>query len=163
MNPGQWYRRRYEVLERDKFQCQACGQYAPNVRLEVDHIDPIANGGGNEIENLQTLCYACNQGKSGLWAFRGRYRKGDQRHPAAKPREDSASTKMLLILKEGPLSTKDIAQRLAVRDDAVRIAMSRHQRAGRVLTVPPLKNGHLWELASDSPDENGPRIDRGER
>jgi len=37
--------------------CEAC------VYLEFDHIRPIAEGGGGEMENLQLLCSACNQRK----------------------------------------------------------------------------------------------------
>jgi hypothetical protein len=55
---------RFEVFKRDSFKCQYCGQCAPDVVLNVDHIDPVANGGGNEIENLVTSCFACNSGKS---------------------------------------------------------------------------------------------------
>jgi 5-methylcytosine-specific restriction endonuclease McrA len=42
-----------------------CGQSAKNdgVAVEVDHIVPVAKGGTNDIENLQTLCRNCNQGK----------------------------------------------------------------------------------------------------
>lgn len=36
---------------------------APDVILEVDHIVPVAEGGGNDIVNLITSCRECNRGK----------------------------------------------------------------------------------------------------
>ena len=54
---------RFEVFKRDKFTCQYCGRSAPEVVLEVDHINPVANGGDNSIENLVTSCFDCNRGK----------------------------------------------------------------------------------------------------
>lgn len=54
---------RFEVFKRDNFTCQYCGRTAPGVVLEVDHIDPVSNGGGNEIMNLITSCFDCNRGK----------------------------------------------------------------------------------------------------
>ncbi len=54
---------RFEVFKRDKFQCQYCGKYAPDVVLNVDHINPVANGGSNDLVNLITSCFDCNQGK----------------------------------------------------------------------------------------------------
>lgn len=55
---------RFEVFKRDKFTCQYCGESAPNVILEIDHINPVANGGSNEIMNLITSCRDCNRGKT---------------------------------------------------------------------------------------------------
>ena len=55
---------RFEVFKRDSFTCQYCGQQAPDVVLHVDHIDPVALGGGNEMINLITSCAGCNGGKS---------------------------------------------------------------------------------------------------
>ncbi|WP_407485010.1 HNH endonuclease [Elizabethkingia miricola] len=55
---------RFEVFKRDKFTCQYCGEKAPEVVLNVDHINPVANGGTNEILNLITSCFSCNSGKS---------------------------------------------------------------------------------------------------
>lgn len=55
------YKLRYEILKRDKFQCVICSS---NDRIEVDHIIPIDNGGKTIMENLRTLCFACNRGKS---------------------------------------------------------------------------------------------------
>lgn len=54
---------RFEVFKRDKFTCQYCGQMAPDVILEVDHIKPVAEGGDNEMVNLITSCRDCNRGK----------------------------------------------------------------------------------------------------
>lgn len=57
-------RRRFEVFHRDGFTCRYCGRKPPEVVLEVDHIVAVANGGGDEIENLATACFDCNNGKS---------------------------------------------------------------------------------------------------
>lgn len=57
---------RWAVLKRDKYKCVKCGcspSLNHKVELEVDHIRPVARGGTNEAENLQTLCKDCNQGK----------------------------------------------------------------------------------------------------
>lgn len=54
---------RFEVFKRDKFKCQYCGRTAPDVILEVDHILPVAEGGGNDLFNLITSCRDCNRGK----------------------------------------------------------------------------------------------------
>jgi len=54
---------RFSVLKRDNFTCQYCGQSAPDVRLEVDHVIPVAEGGQDIEQNLTTSCYACNRGK----------------------------------------------------------------------------------------------------
>lgn len=54
---------RFEVFKRDNFTCQYCGGKAPDVILRVDHINPVAGGGDNEIVNLITSCEPCNQGK----------------------------------------------------------------------------------------------------
>lgn len=54
---------RFEVFKRDSFTCQYCGSMAPDVVLEVDHIDPVSSGGDNGIMNLVTSCHDCNRGK----------------------------------------------------------------------------------------------------
>lgn len=54
---------RFEVFKRDKFTCQYCGRKAPDVVLHVDHIAPVASGGGSELLNLTTSCSDCNAGK----------------------------------------------------------------------------------------------------
>lgn len=48
------------VFARDSYRCRACGS---TEHLEADHIIPISKGGGNELDNLQTLCRPCNRRK----------------------------------------------------------------------------------------------------
>lgn len=55
---------RFEVFKRDKFTCQYCGKKAPEVVLNVDHINPVAAGGSDDLMNLVASCFTCNNGKS---------------------------------------------------------------------------------------------------
>lgn len=48
------------VFARDGHACRHCGT---GDRLTVDHIYPVSLGGGDEMENLQTLCHSCNSRK----------------------------------------------------------------------------------------------------
>lgn len=66
---------RNEILERNGYTCQLCGAgpgdadpYNPSrkVRLHVDHIKPLSQGGTEDKANLRVLCSACNQGKSNV-------------------------------------------------------------------------------------------------
>jgi len=59
---------RNEVLKRDGYRCVRCGASKDDtdVRLEIDHILPVAKGGTNDIDNLQTLCHDCNINKGAI-------------------------------------------------------------------------------------------------
>lgn len=59
-------RLRYEILRRDSYTCRYCGASAPHVPLRVDHVTPVALGGGDEPSNLVTSCEPCNSGKSSV-------------------------------------------------------------------------------------------------
>lgn len=54
--------KRYRIYERDEFKCLRCEAdgTTSNGPLTLDHIIPKFHGGGNEFENLQTLCERCN-------------------------------------------------------------------------------------------------------
>jgi len=54
---------RYAILTRDRSICRVCGGRAPEKKLEVDHIIPVALGGTDAAENLRTTCEECNSGK----------------------------------------------------------------------------------------------------
>lgn len=55
---------RLQILRRDNHTCRSCGATAPDARLQVDHVVPVALGGSDEPSNLRTLCEPCNSGKS---------------------------------------------------------------------------------------------------
>lgn len=57
-------RLRYEILRRDNHACRYCGGAAPDVKLTVDHVVPVALGGTDDASNLVTACQPCNAGKS---------------------------------------------------------------------------------------------------
>lgn len=57
-------RKRFDIFKRDGFTCQYCGRMPPDVRLVVDHIQPLHADGDNDPMNLITSCEECNLGKS---------------------------------------------------------------------------------------------------
>ena len=59
MSSKQWC----SVLKRDHFTCRYCGRKRPSVRLQVDHVKALTNGGKTILENLVTACATCNRGK----------------------------------------------------------------------------------------------------
>lgn len=57
-------RTRFEVMRRDGHACRYCGAMAPDVKLHVDHVMPVALGGTDKPDNLVTACVDCNAGKT---------------------------------------------------------------------------------------------------
>lgn len=57
-------RLRYEVLRRDNHACRYCGAAAPDAKLTIDHVTPVALGGTDTANNLVTACADCNGGKT---------------------------------------------------------------------------------------------------
>lgn len=51
---------RWDVFKRDSYRCVKCGSDSD---LTIDHEKPKSKGGGNEIDNLQTMCRSCNSSK----------------------------------------------------------------------------------------------------
>lgn len=54
-------RRKQRVKERDGWKCKKCNS---REQLTIDHIVPVALGGSDEEDNLQTLCRGCNTMKA---------------------------------------------------------------------------------------------------
>jgi hypothetical protein len=57
---------RFLVFWRDGFQCVYCGTSradAPKLQLNLDHVVPKREGGGDTFDNLVTACARCNAGK----------------------------------------------------------------------------------------------------
>lgn len=61
-NWSRWNKTRLQVLRRDGYTCQICGQEGNT----VDHIVPLSKGGTDNLDNLQCACKRCNYSKGGL-------------------------------------------------------------------------------------------------
>ena len=58
-------RKKHQVFFRDNYTCRACGFFDTyGFGLVLDHITAHADGGTDDIENLQCLCSTCNLIKS---------------------------------------------------------------------------------------------------
>ena len=57
---------RWIILHRDGFRCAYCGAspMGDGIKLTLDHIIPVASGGGHTAENLISSCESCNFNKS---------------------------------------------------------------------------------------------------
>lgn len=70
-----WTRLRLQVFTRDLFTCRHCGQVFDSKDLECDHIINTAQGGTDDLQNLQTLCKPCHQTKTNLESQAGGIKK----------------------------------------------------------------------------------------
>lgn len=59
---SRWRKIREQVLFRDGRMCIQCGS---EDGLQVDHIVERQHGGGDQLDNLQTLCSTCHKSKVG--------------------------------------------------------------------------------------------------
>ena len=58
------WRLRYQILQRDHFRCQACGQSPatdPNITLQIDHIHPRSQGGPSTAKQSSNLMQPMQQ------------------------------------------------------------------------------------------------------
>lgn len=54
---------RFRLMAEAGFKCELCKN---NDRLTIDHKKALTDGGTNDEENLQVLCWSCNIGKASL-------------------------------------------------------------------------------------------------
>lgn len=60
-----WVKLRQAVLRRDSHLCQVCLKIGrPKPARDVDHIRPKANGGTDDMANLQAICSECHAAKT---------------------------------------------------------------------------------------------------
>jgi len=113
------YKLRMQIFERDNFTCQLCGRSTPDVKLELDHIKPVAEGGTDNPENLRTTCYACNRGRGALMSSKPPRLGGKLDHAARK----SALANHIygLLMKWGGLRVRDIAYMVQMPEKEVQL------------------------------------------
>lgn len=72
-----WRRKRDAVMKRDRYLCVPCGKKGRTTEgTEVDHVVNVAEGGTDDVSNLQTICTECHLLKSQEEARRGTCRAG---------------------------------------------------------------------------------------
>ena len=84
--------KRREVLRRAYgCRCGYCGVHEEEAgsELEIDHFQPRAAGGGNDLDNLVYCCPTCNRLKGDFWAMRDP--SAPQRRVLHPKRDDLAS------------------------------------------------------------------------
>jgi 5-methylcytosine-specific restriction endonuclease McrA len=52
-----------DLKVRYDYTCLACGRREPDIKLTVDHVQPVSRYGSNTISNIQPLCLSCNSRK----------------------------------------------------------------------------------------------------
>jgi hypothetical protein len=134
-------KQRFEIFKRDGFTCQYCGRRPPEVVLVIDHINPVANGGDNDILNLITSCNDCNQGK-------GKTQLADLR-----PMPDASDESMAL---QQEIAELELYSRLKERRDAITdlIIIQLQEHWYKVMDsdyAPNNQTFRMW-LANASPD-----------
>ena len=86
------------LVETFGLQCWGCDFQAPDERyLQLDHIDPKADGGSNHLDNRALLCSPCNLAKSNKLTL-GAPPKGE---PKARPPHKATRN------SQGPRRTPD--------------------------------------------------------
>jgi 5-methylcytosine-specific restriction endonuclease McrA len=55
---------RQNVLARDRWRCQYCGERKPTRELTFDHVVPRSRGGKTTWENVCSACISCNMYKA---------------------------------------------------------------------------------------------------
>ena len=141
-----YYAQRFAVLERDEFTCRYCGQHAPNVPLEVDHVKPVIEGGTDDINNLITSCWACNRGKEGLRVRKlmAQKERGTRERDIILPEKITMARQIADYLIENPRAlVRQIAQDLDFHIALTSVRLSK-MREARLVTSRGRNKG--WEI-----------------
>ena len=148
MGLNRWNKLRWQILERDKYTCQYCGQSAPDVKLEVDHKVSLADGGTDDPSNLVTSCWSCNNGKSRLRESIILHRERESRHKDITI-VAYRQTQVWNLLKENPsLTTKQVSQMCNITPNNANTTLKRLHKKGKAS-----RRGHIWNAIIPSLSE----------
>ena len=112
------------LLETFSRHCWGCDFEAPDERyLQLDHIDPKADGGSNHLDNRALLCQPCNQAKSNRITIsqlrRQNTKDGHLTRPAGTPRGQDGHPINLPTARQ---NCREALERLR-RDQPLQVAM----------------------------------------
>ena len=136
------YRIRWQVFARDKFTCQYCGMKAPDTTLEVDHKNPISDGGSWEMDNLITACSACNRGKGALTQFLV-LREFQRKHREERNKVPTVANRLTKELASGNKGIKELSRCVGNSEQTVSRILRRMLKKGEVVKL----DIHTWALA----------------
>jgi len=76
---------RQRIYNKTNGNCSYCGCHIHTKEMVIDHMEPLANGGADEFENMYPSCRSCNhrKGTSSLESFRAQV----ERFPAVLARD----------------------------------------------------------------------------
>ena len=94
---------RANIYARDDHRCQYCGESFPTSELTFDHVQPVAQGGRKDWENIVTACVMCNRTKGGRTrAEAGMHLKRVPKRPTSAP-----ALRITIGLRTAPESCRD--------------------------------------------------------
>src|SRR6185295_482648 len=97
---------RANIYARDHHSCQYCGESYPTSELTFDHVQPVAQGGRKDWENIVTCCVTCNRRKGGRTPSEaGMHLRRHPRRPDKLPAH--RMLRMTLGLSRAPDSWRD--------------------------------------------------------
>ena len=143
---NKWYKLRWQILDRDKYTCQYCGQAAPDAKLEVDHKVALVDGGMDDPTNLITSCWACNQGKEGL---RQSIILSMERKKYPKEVGNIAYRQIQvwnLLKNSAGLTTTQVSRVCSITPNNAHVVLIRLYKKGSIS-----KQEHIWNAVTPSP------------
>ena len=100
------------------------------MKLEVDHITPVSEGGKDTKENLVTACYSCNRGRSTL-SLRDKYKK----YTGDFVEKVSRQAQVLDLIKSSPLTTSEIMGVLNIKRGNADMTLKRLKDKQKVIKL----------------------------
>lgn len=148
MDLNGWNKLRWQILERDKYTCQYCGQGAPDVKLEVDHKVSLADGGTDDPGNLVVSCWSCNNGKSGLRESIILRREREKKREHITDIAYRQTEVWNLLSKSPGLRTVQVSLACNITRNNANVTLRRLHKKGSIS-----KEGHTWGAVTPLPNK----------
>ena len=71
----------------------------------------------------------------------------ESRRIEGQARRDRIAAKILELLEEGPMTSKDMAHKMHETDEQVRVGIRALNKAGTISMGKRVRDGHLWGIA----------------